>query len=458
LSLQGSLSRRATSLTSHEELHAGKAQRASTGLDGAKASHRLPIRTLVAASVGNAVEWYDWTIYATFSIYFATQIFSAENESLAFILTFTTYALAFFFRPLGGFLLGRYADLKGRKQAMLLTIMLMAGGSLVIAILPTYAAVGWLAPILLLLARIAQGMSLGGEVSSASAYLAEIAPPNRRGRYSSFFYISTGIAVLLASLLGASLASTLADDQLASWGWRIPFLIGAALGLVGLWMRRDMAETKQFEKNVDKAKAIKNPLMLTLSEYPKSVAQLIGLTLLSTLCYYTFFSALTPFAVKGNGLDDSIVFWALSIATALFVVLQYPFGWTADHFGRKPQLLVWSGAIALLIVPVSALIHPEAGFGSVLLVFCFGLGLYAMKSSIAPAIMSELFPTRLRGLGIGAWYNLTVALFGGTAPLVIQWLSNVGHSNWFFWYVAVGAAVAFVATLTLHETKGSVLR
>jgi len=152
------------------------------------------------------------------------------------------------------------------------------------------------------------------------------------------------------------------------------------------------------------------------------------------------------------------VFWALSIATALFVVLQYPFGWTADHFGRKPQLLVWSGAIALLIVPVSALIHPEAGFGSVLLVFCFGLGLYAMKSSIAPAIMSELFPTRLRGLGIGAWYNLTVALFGGTAPLVIQWLSNVGHSNWFFWYVAVGAAVAFVATLTLPETKGSVLR
>jgi MHS family alpha-ketoglutarate permease-like MFS transporter len=223
-------------------------------------------------------------------------------------------------------------------------------------------------------------------------------------------------------------------------------------------MRRHMYETEQFEKNVAKAKAIKNPLMLTLREYPKSVAQLIGLTLLSTLCYYTFFSTLTPFAVKGNGLDDSIVFWALSIATALFVVLQYPFGWTADHFGRKPQLLVWSGAIALLIVPVSALIHPEAGFGSVLLVFCFGLGLYAMKSSIAPAIMSELFPTRLRGLGIGAWYNLTVALFGGTAPLVIQWLSNIGHSSWFFWYVAVGAAVAFVATLTLPETKGSVLR
>jgi len=212
-------------MTSHEEIHGGKDPRMSTGHDGAKASHRLPIRTLVAASVGNAVEWYDWTIYATFSIYFATQIFSAENESRAFILTFTTYALAFFFRPLGGFLLGRYADLKGRKQAMLLTIMLMAGGSLIIAILPTYATVGWLAPILLLLARIVQGMSLGGEVSGASAYLAEIAPPNRRGRYSSFFYVSTGIAVLLASLLGALLASTLAEDRPAGGGGRIRHVI-----------------------------------------------------------------------------------------------------------------------------------------------------------------------------------------------------------------------------------------
>ena len=420
--------------------------------------HRLPVRTLIAASVGNAVEWYDWTVFATFSIYFATQIFSSSNESLAFIGTFATYAIAFFFRPLGGMLLGRYADLRGRKNAMLLTITLMAGGSLVIAILPTYNQVGWLAPILLLAARIAQGMSLGGEVSNASAYLAEIAPAERRGRYSSFFYISTGSAVLLASLLGAMLASTLSDDQLASYGWRIPFFIGGLLGLVGLWLRRDMAETEQFEENKAKAEALKNPLMLTIKEHPRAVAQLIGFTLLSTLCYYTFFSALTPFAVTQQGLDDGMVFWALSIATALFVVLQYPFGWTADRFGRKPQMLIWSAAICLLIVPMSKLIAPGAGFGSVLLVFCFGLGTYAMLSSIAPAIMSELFPTELRGLGIGAWYNLTVAVFGGTAPLVIQWLGDMNHSSWFFWYVSLGAAVAFVATLSLPETKGSVLK
>jgi MFS transporter, MHS family, alpha-ketoglutarate permease len=418
--------------------------------------HRLPVRTLVAASVGNAIEWYDWTVYATFSIFFATQIFPKENAALALISTLATYALAFFFRPLGGWLLGRFADLRGRRTAMMLTIALMAGGSLAIGLLPTFTLVGWLAPILLLLARIAQGMSLGGEVSNASAYLGEIAPPERRGRYSSFFYISTGTAVLLASLLGALLTAMLSKDELASYGWRIPFLIGGVLGLVGLWLRRAMPETDQFEENKRKAEALKHPLLTTLREHPKAVGQLIGFTLLSTLCYYTFFSALTPFAVTSRGADPGEVFVALSIATALFVLLQYPMGLLSDRFGRKPQLLVWSAATAVLVVPLSSLIGP--GVGNLLVVFCVGLGLYTMMTSIAPAIMSELFPTELRGLGIGAWYNLTVAVFGGTAPLVIQSLSAAGLADVFFWYVATGAAIAFLAILTLPETRGEVLR
>ncbi|MDN5917703.1 MAG: MFS transporter [Pseudonocardia sp.] len=418
--------------------------------------HRLPVRTLVAASIGNAIEWYDWTIYATFSIYFATQIFPSGNPTAALLSTLATYALAFFFRPLGGFLLGRFADLRGRRTAMLMTILLMAGGSFVIAILPTFEMVGWLAPALLLLARVAQGMSLGGEVSNASAYLGEIAPPERRGRYSSFFYISTGTAVLLASLLGALLASTLTEDQLGSWGWRVPFLIGGVLGLAGMWMRRSMAETEQFEQNKETAAKIKNPLRLTLREHPKAVLQLVGFTLLSTLCYYTFFSALTPFATKSRGADASEVFLALSIATALFVLLQYPMGAASDRFGRKPQLLIWSAATAVLSVPLSWLIGP--GFWNMLVVFCVGLVLYTAMTSIAPAIMSELFPTELRGLGIGAWYNLTVAVFGGTAPLVIQSLGAAGLSTLFFVYLAVGAVLAFIAILTLPETKGTVLR
>lgn len=419
--------------------------------------HRLPVKTLVSASIGNAVEWFDWTVYATFVVYFAGQFFPAENRALALIGATSTYALAFFFRPLGGILLGRFADLRGRKAGMLLTILLMAGGSMVIAILPTYEQVGWLAPILLLLARVAQGMSLGGEVSNASAYLGEIAPPAWRGRYSAFFYISTGSALLAASLLGVLLTSTLSQDQLESYGWRIAFFIGGVLGLVGMWLRRSLVETEQFEENAEKARATKHPLLQTITHHPKAVLQLIAITLLNTLSYYTFFSALTPFAINFRDADGTDVFLALSIGTALFVALCYPFGKLSDRIGRKPQLLVWSAAYAVLIVPLSYLVRDD--LLSLIVVFCTGLGLYALMASLAPAIMSELFPTELRATGIGAWYNLTVATFGGTAPLVITWLSNNDRPLWFFWYVAVAAVISFlVILLTLPETKGTELR
>lgn len=423
---------------------------------GSDVRHRLPVRKLFAASVGNALEWFDWTVYATFSIYFATAFFPSGNDTLAMINTFATYALAFFFRPLGGWLLGRFADVRGRKPAMILTISLMAGGSVVIGILPTFNQVGWLAPILLLLARVAQGLSLGGEVSNASAYLGEIAPPRWRGRYSSFFYISTGSAVLLASVLGFVLARTMDKTAMNSYGWRLPFLLGGVLGVIGLWLRRSLVETEQFEQNKTTARRVKRPLLATLRHHPKAVGQLVGITMLSTLCYYTFFSALTPFAVKTRHASDVDVFLALSVGTALFVVLQYPFGALSDRIGRKPQLLVWAAAMTVLTVPLSMLVRP--GLGGLMVVFCVGLGLYAAMASLAPAIMSELFPTSLRGLGIGAWYNLTVAIFGGTAPLVISALSAAGASTLFFWYVSVGAAIAFVVIITLPETRGSELR
>jgi MFS transporter, MHS family, alpha-ketoglutarate permease len=423
-----------------------------------EAPHRLPVRTLVAASIGNAIEWYDWTVYATFVVYFSTQFFPKDDPALALIQSTATYAVAFFFRPVGGWLLGRFADVKGRKAAMILTILLMAGGSMAIGILPTFEQVGWLAPILLLAARIAQGLSLGGEVSNASAYLAEIAPMGRRGRYSAFFYISTGSSLLLASLLGVVLSTSLSDEQLRSFGWRIPFIIGGVLALVGVWLRRSLAETAQFEENKGKAQTVRHPLLTTLREHPRAVGQLIGITLLNTLNYYVFFSALTPYAVSSKGVDDNTVFVALSVGTALFIVLQYPFGALSDRFGRRPQLLAWSAALAVLIIPLSRLITPDAGLPQMLVVFCTGLGLYALMASIAPAIMSELFPTELRGVGIGAWYNITVATFGGTAPLVIATLADWGHPSWFFVYVTIGAVIAFCTVLTLRETAHEPLR
>ena len=415
-------------------------------------AHALPIRTLIAASIGNAIEWYDWTVYATFAVYFSTQFFPGGDPSLALIQTTATYAVAFFFRPVGGWLLGRYADVRGRKAAMILTILLMAGGSMVIAILPTFQQVGWAAPILLLLARIAQGISLGGEVSNASAYLAEIAPEGRRGRYAAFFYISTGSALLVASLMGVLLSTTMTVTQLRTFGWRIPFVIGGLLAVVGVYLRGSLAESEHFESRKDTARTVRRPLLTTLTHHPKAVLQLVGITVLNTLTYYTFFSALTPYAVGTQGIPAPKVFIALSVGTALFIALQYPFGALSDRIGRKPQLLIWSAGIALLIIPLSRLLTPNAGLPQLLVVFCTGLGLYALMASIAPAIMSELFPTELRGTGIGAWYNITVATFGGTAPLVIATLARWGRPDLYFVYVAVGALVAFCTVLSLRES------
>jgi MHS family alpha-ketoglutarate permease-like MFS transporter len=330
------------------------------------------VRTLVAASIGNAIEWYDWTIYATFALYFAGQFYPSHTPGVALIKSFATYALAFFFRPLGGWLLGRFADLRGRKTAMLLTITLMAGGSVVMGLLPGYGTVGWLAPVLLTLARVTQGISLGGEVSNASAYLAEIAPPARRGRFSAFFYISTGSAVLLASVLGTVLARTLSKAQLESFGWRIPFLVGGALALVGLWLRTTLAETEQFERNKEKAASVRRPLLVTVTEHPRAVVRMIGITMLNTLCYYTFFAALIPFAANSRHADPRDVFLASSLGTAVFIALQYPFGALSDRIGRRPQMLVWCAALAALTVPLSALVKP--GLASLAVVFCVGLG------------------------------------------------------------------------------------
>jgi MHS family alpha-ketoglutarate permease-like MFS transporter len=415
-------------------------------------AHKLPIRNIVAASIGNAIEWYDWTIYAAFAVYFSTQFFPKGDPAIALIQIMATYAVAFFFRPIGGWLLGRFADVNGRKSVMIITILLLGGGSLVIGILPTFSQVGWLSPLLLVLARIAQGISLGGEVSNASAYLAEIAPDGRRGRYSSFFYISMGLALLLGSSLGAMLSTVLTHDQMLSFGWRIPFIIGGVMAAFGAWLRLGIAESKAFEDNKKTAQTVKRPLLTTLTQYPKQVMQMVGITLLNTLAYYTFFSSIPPYALGTQHISGQTVFVALTIGTAVFTLLQYPFGALSDRIGRKPQLLLWSGGLALAFIPLSKLITPDAGLMQMTIVFSVGLALYALMASIAPAIMSELFPTALRGAGIGAWYNITVAVFGGTAPLLIASLAKAGRPDLFFVYVTIGAVIAFITVLTLKES------
>jgi MHS family alpha-ketoglutarate permease-like MFS transporter len=413
------------------------------------------MRRLFAASIGNALEWYDWTVFGLFSIYFAGQFFPPGHEELAFINTFAAYALAFFFRPVGGVVIGRFSDIKGRRPALLLTIVLMAAGSAGIGLLPTYEQIGWFAPILLLLARIAQGIAVGGEVSNASTYLSEMAPPTYRGRYASFFQSSTASAVLLASLTAYFLSQVFDSETMTAWGWRIPFLVGGVLGLIGIWLRRSLAETEVFEQKKSVAPRVRRPLLTTLRRHPRAVVQVFAVTMLSTLLYYTYFAALTPFATRTRGAAPEDVFLALSIATAMFVALQYPTAALSDRIGRKPVLLGSAAATALITVPLSTLVRP--GLGNLMVAFVGGLAIYSFVTSILPALMSELFPTEVRGLGIGAWYNLTVALFGGTAPLLMSVFAAAGTPDVFFWYVTAGAVLAFLVILRLPETRGTEL-
>lgn len=417
---------------------------------------RFPTKAIAAATMGHAVEWFDWTIYSLFAVYFATQIFPKGDPTAALLMTFATFAAAFFLRPFGGWIMGRMADMRGRRGAMMLCVALMAGGSFVIGALPTFDQIGWWAPAILILARVAQGIAAGGELSNTSAYLSEVAPPHQRGRYVSFMYIGTGVALLVATALGFWLARGLGPDKMAEFGWRIPFILGGIFALVGLFMRKDLKESELFEEHkAKKEEKIKNPLMTTLRRYPKSVLHVLGTTMLFAIVYYTFVGAINSQAVKTFGAKSDDVFMALTISIVLFIALQYPLGMLSDKIGRKPMMLVFTIFFTVAVVPLSSLV--SADFGKLTLLYCLGMGAFAFASSILPGIMAELFPTEVRSTGIGAWYNITVAIFGGAAPYLITWMADNKMADKFYWVVSGVALVATLIIATMPETKGKAL-
>lgn len=425
---------------------------APTGVDPVPVSR---VRTIVAGSVGNAVEWFDWTIYASFAIFFSSQFFPEGNETTALLASFGIFAVGFFMRPIGGWLLGIFSDRYGRKAALGLTILMMAGGSLIIAVTPTYAAIGLAAPLLLTLARLLQGLSLGGEYASATTFLTEMAPPHRRGFYSSFVFFSAAVGILAASAVGWVLTTWLTRAEMAAWGWRIPFLLGALGGVVGLWIRRSIPETEAFSES-KKAGVEKQPLRTLLREYPREVLRIIGFSVLTTFAFYIFVAYVPTYAIRHVQADPKVAFAANTVALIVFMVVQPLFGALSDRIGRKPQLIVFAAGYLFFFYPLMSTLGPS--FGSILLVELFGLVLYAMYTSIGPAIMSEQFPTSVRAVGIGAPYNLMVALLGGTTPYLLTWLQSNGLERWFFYYVLAGALITLVTFIRMPETVGQKLR
>ncbi|MFF3333185.1 MFS transporter [Streptomyces sp. NPDC002888] len=409
---------------------------------------KRPVRQLLAASVGNAVEWYDWYAYTFLATYIAAAVFpeGADNSLVPLLSTFAVFAVGFFMRPVGGLLMGAIADRHGRRAALTVTILLMGGSSLLVGLTPTYAAVGVAAPVVLVLARLLQGLSVGGEFAASTTFLVESAGPGRRGLFSSFQYVSTTAGQLVASGIATLLVDTLSEGQMNGWGWRVPFILGAVLSLVGFWIRQGAQETRSEEQREGPRPA----LLEALRRHPRESLLICGITAGGTIAYYTWTSYLPTYAELNAGMAKSDALLAGTISLAFFGLLQPIGGLLSDRFGRRPLLLFFGLGFALLSVP---LLHALTdSFAVLLLVQCGGMVLLTGFTSISAAVNAEIFPPRVRAAGIGFPYSLTVALFGGTAPYVGTLFKETGHSGLFPWYVAVLCLLSSLVYLRLPET------
>lgn len=411
-------------------------------------------KALLAGSVGNAVEFVDWTIYATFAAVFAGQFFPAGDPTAALLSTLLIFAVGFVMRPVGSAVLGAYADRHGRKAGMTLTIMLMAASTLLIAICPPYATIGVAAPALLVLARLVQGFSAGGEFGASSAFMVENAAPGRRALAGSWQQVSVATGVLIASLMGVLLSSTLSEDALASWGWRVAFGVGALLGLVGLWLRVSVPETEAFKAvaHTTPAAARRHPVTAVLTNHRPAALRVAGITIAGTLAYYTYINYMPGFARANADVTLSEAFGANTIAIVVFIVLLPLGGALSDAVGRKRTLMTFALGFLLIAWPTFHFL-PRGGFGTLLLIELAGVFFLAFYSANAAVIMAEQFPPEVRTTGIGLPYSLTVALFGGTAPYVTTWMSSNGYIDYLWIYFAAAAVIGLVVYATMPETK-----
>jgi MFS transporter, MHS family, alpha-ketoglutarate permease len=414
-------------------------------------SNRPPGRVglLVTVGVGNAFEWYDWNVYATFSVFFASQFFTNTTPGSALLATLAVFAVGFIARPFGGLLFGWLADHTGRQPAMTLTIAVAAAGSLVIGLTPTAATIGIAAPIVLLLARLIQGLAQGGELPSAQTYLAEIAPPTHRGLWSSLIYFSGSLGTLAGTILAALLASHLTHTDMTTYGWRIPFLLGGLIGGFAIIMRKRMTETPVYTHTTT---APRTPIRQQFFAHPTLLLRVIGLTAGGTAAFYLWSVAAAPFAVQQRGTDPSGAFWAATAATVLYILVLPLWGALSDRIGRRPIFVISAVLVGVLLLPLEGLIQGQAW--QLLVAMGVSLLLGAGASAIAPALFAEMFPTGIRAVGFGVPYSLAIALFGGTAPYLQAYFDQRHETAAFYWWVIVLIAVSLVTIALSPETRG----
>ncbi len=425
---------------------------ASRGGADRPGGERRVVANVVRGSIGNLIEWYDWYAYTAFSVYFASAFFAKGDPTAQLLNTAAVFAIGFLMRPLGGWMLGRYADRFGRRAALTLSVTLMAAGSLLIAVTPTYGTIGLAAPALLLVARLIQGLSVGGEYSTSATYLSEVASEGRRGFYSSFQYVTLVAGQLTALGVQIVLQLMLTSDQMSDWGWRIPFAIGAVGAVVVMWLRRSMDETDSYEQQ-SKSGSESRGTVRALLQHPRECLLVVGLTLGGTVAFYTFTTYLQKFMVNTSGIDKPTVTWINFFALLVFVCFQPVAGALSDKIGRRWLLTAFGVGGTVLTVPILTVLSDTKNPFFAFLLMLTGLFVVSGYTSINAVVKAELFPTNIRALGVGLPYALTVAIFGGTAEYIALWLKLAGEESLFFWYVTGCILVSLLVYVRMRETS-----
>ncbi|NIF17030.1 MFS family transporter [Pantoea sp. Cy-639] len=406
------------------------------------------IFAIVGASSGNLVEWFDFYVYAFCAIYFAPAFFPSDDPTVQLLNTAGVFAAGFLMRPIGGWIFGRLADRHGRKNSLMISVLMMCGGSLIIACLPTYASIGTWAPALLLLARLIQGLSVGGEYGTTATYMSEVALRGQRGFFASFQYVTLIGGQLLAVLVLVLLQQLLSEEELRAYGWRIPFVVGAIAALISLMLRRSLKETSSAETRQDKEAGTISGLF---RNHAAAFVTVLGYTAGGSLIFYTFTTYMQKYLVNTAGMNAKSASYVMTGALFLFMVLQPLFGMLSDRIGRRNSMLLFGALGTLFTVPLlmalKTVTSPFLAFVLVTLALC----IVSFYTSISGLVKAEMFPPQVRALGVGLAYAVANAVFGGSAEYVALGLKTLGMENTFYWYVTAMMAVAFLFSLRLPK-------
>ncbi|MBC3454648.1 MFS family transporter [Pseudomonas mosselii] len=406
------------------------------------------IFAIVGASSGNLVEWFDFYVYAFCAIYFAPAFFPSDDPTVQLLNTAGVFAAGFLMRPIGGWIFGRLADRHGRKNSLMISVLMMCGGSLIIACLPTYASIGAWAPALLLLARLIQGLSVGGEYGTTATYMSEVALRGQRGFFASFQYVTLIGGQLLAVLVVVILQQLLTEDELRAYGWRIPFVVGAIAALISLMLRRSLKETSSAETRQDKEAGTIRGLF---RNHAAAFVTVLGYTAGGSLIFYTFTTYMQKYLVNTAGMNAKSASFVMTGALFLFMILQPVFGMLSDRIGRRNSMLLFGALGTIFTVPLlmalKTVSSPFMAFVLVTLALC----IVSFYTSISGLVKAEMFPPQVRALGVGLAYAVANAVFGGSAEYVALGLKTLGMENTFYWYVTAMMAVAFLFSLRLPK-------